>query len=304
MDDGARGPAVTVGIPVFNGEKYLREAIDSVLAQTFRDFEILISDNASTDATPAICSAYAAQVPGTIRVVHQPENRGPFWNLKFVTDEARGSLLVWLAHDDSLEATYLERCVERLSVNPRAVSVSSDFRIIDGQGGEICIKTLDRIRDTIAWRRRCYVFFEYPIYTDEFFCFYGMMRTEAAKAVMSSLRQPRYMSQIELPVLARLAGKGEISSFPGVLRNYRRHATSLYHSEINSLAAKSHIARAGVFLNHARALIADQMIVLLRAPFPPMMKFAILLDLGAYYCRRAVAILRGGRRPRRPAAGR
>lgn len=297
MNDEARDPAVTVGIPVFNGEAYISEAIDSVLAQTFLDFEILISDNASTDATPAICAAYAAKATGRIRFVRQAENRGPFWNLKFVTDEARGGLLVWLAHDDSLEAAYLEQCVRHLSANLRLVSVSSDFRIIDGQGGEICIKTLDRIRENIAWRRRCPVFFEYPIYTDEFFCFYGMMRTEAAKSVMSAFKEPRYMSQIELPVLARLAAKGEISSFPGALRNYRRHDTSLYHSEINSLARKARIVRAAVFMNHARALIADQMIVLIRSPFPLTMKFAILLGLGAYYCRRALAILRGGRRP-------
>jgi len=297
MNDEARGPAVTVGIPVFNGEAYIREAMDSVLAQTFRDFEILISDNASTDATPAICAAYAAKAGARIRFVRQAENRGPFWNLKFVTDEARGGLLVWLAHDDSLEATYLEQCVRRLSANPRSVLVSSDFRIIDGHGGQICIKTLDRIRENIAWWRRCPVFFEYPIYTDEFFCFYGMMRTEAAKSVMNAFRPPRYMSQIELPVLARLAARGEISSFPGALRNYRRHGTSLYHSEINSLARKALIVRGAVFLNHARMLIADQMIVLIRSPFPPTMKFAILLDLGAYYCTRALAILRGGRRP-------
>ena len=297
MNDEAHEPAVTVGIPVFNGEAYISEAIDSVLAQTFRDIEILISDNASTDATPAICAAYAAKAAGRIRFVRQAENRGPFWNLKFVTDEARGGLLVWLAHDDSLEATYLEQCVQRLSANPRSVSVSSDFRIIDGQGGQICIKTLDRIRENITWRRRCPVFFEYPIYTDEFFCFYGVMRTEAAKSVMNALKEPRYMSQIELPVLARLAAKGEISSFPGALRNYRRHGTSLYHNEINSLARKAPIVRAAVFVNHARALIADQIIVLIRSPFPLSMKFAILLRVGAYYCTRALAILRGGRRP-------
>jgi glycosyltransferase involved in cell wall biosynthesis len=298
MNEEADGPAVTVGIPVFNGEAYIREAVESVMAQTYRDFEILISDNASTDATPAICAAYAAKFAGRIRFFRHSENRGPFWNLKFVTDEAHGRLLVWLAHDDSLEATYLAECVRRLAANPRSVSVSSDFRIIDSHGAQICIKTLDRIRENITWRRRCPVFFQYPIYTDEFFCFYGMMRTDAAKSVMSSCKEPRYMSQIELPVLARLAAKGEISSFPGVLRNYRRHSTSLYHSEVNSLARKAPIVRAAIFLNHARRLIADQMIVLIRSPFAPTMKFAILFDLGTYYCTRALTILHGVRRPR------
>ena len=68
-------PLVSIGMPVYNGEKYIREALDSLLAQTFTDFELIISDNASTDATEIICREYAAHYP-QIRYVRQRVNRG------------------------------------------------------------------------------------------------------------------------------------------------------------------------------------------------------------------------------------
>ena len=68
-------PRVSIGMPIYNGERYLRSALDSLLAQTFEAFEIIISDNASTDATPAICSAYAAKDP-RIRYYRNERNIG------------------------------------------------------------------------------------------------------------------------------------------------------------------------------------------------------------------------------------
>jgi len=75
-------------MPVYNGEKYIREALDSLLAQTFTDFELIISDNASTDGTQVICEEYAARDP-RIRYVRQRENRGAVANFRFVLDSIR-----------------------------------------------------------------------------------------------------------------------------------------------------------------------------------------------------------------------
>ena len=94
-------PTVSIGMPVFNGAQYIREAIDSLLAQTFADFELIISDNASADATQEICEKYAEQDP-RIRYVRQSKNIGAIANFKFVLDQARAKYFMWAAHDDRL----------------------------------------------------------------------------------------------------------------------------------------------------------------------------------------------------------
>lgn len=92
-------PAVSIGMPVYNGEKFIIEALDSILAQTFTDFELIISDNASTDGTEAICNDYATR-DSRIRYFRQNENAGALFNFKFVLNEARGSFFKWAAVDD------------------------------------------------------------------------------------------------------------------------------------------------------------------------------------------------------------
>jgi glycosyltransferase involved in cell wall biosynthesis len=289
---------VTVGIPVFNGERFIRQAIESVLAQTFTDYELLISDNASEDGTAAICREFAA-IDRRIKFIQQENNRGPFWNLKYVTDGANGRLLVWLAHDDALDRLFIEECVAYLDRNPRAVIVSGDFRIVDESGNQIDMEILQTIREGIPWVQRCSQFFRYPIFSNVFYAFYGMMRVDACRAALSEVKEPKYMSQIELPVLARFATMGEIASLPTVLRDYRRVSTSLYHSEMNSLSRKSRFARSIIQSGHISRLILDQVSVLLRSHFPLIRKFAVLLRVGAYYCMKFGEISFGRRRSRR-----
>ena len=97
--DTAVPAAVSIGMPVYNGEKYIREALDSLLGQSFTGFELIISDNASTDGTEAICQQYAAK-DSRIRYVRQPVNLGALDNFTFVLDEARGGYFMWAAADD------------------------------------------------------------------------------------------------------------------------------------------------------------------------------------------------------------
>ncbi len=290
-------PTVTVGIPVFNGARFIRQAIESVLAQTFTDYELLISDNASADGTAAICDQFAAS-DRRIKFVQQDRNRGPFWNLKFVTERATGGLFVWLAHDDALDRRFIEECVAYLDRNPRAVIACGDFRIVDESGNQIDMEILKTIREDIPWAQRCSQFFHYPIFSNVFYAFYGMMRADACKAVMSSVKEPKYMSQIELPVLSRLATMGEITSLPTILRDYRRVSTSLYHSEMNSLSRKSRYARSIIQTGHIARLIIDQVTVLLRSDFSPNRKLGVLLRVGAYYCAKLIEVCSGRGRAR------
>jgi glycosyltransferase involved in cell wall biosynthesis len=91
-------PSVSIGLPVYNGAGTIGQAIISLLAQTFADFELIISDNASTDATEEICRDFARR-DGRIRYVRQPQNRGPIATFAFVLAEARAPLYMWAVAD-------------------------------------------------------------------------------------------------------------------------------------------------------------------------------------------------------------
>lgn len=99
-------PRVSIGMPVFNGEKYIRDALDSLLNQTFSDFELIISDNASTDRTEEICCEYASR-DSRISYFRQTENNGAITNFQFVLDQASGEFFMWAAYDDLWSQNYL-----------------------------------------------------------------------------------------------------------------------------------------------------------------------------------------------------
>ena len=106
-------PKISIGMPVYNGEGFIREALDSLLAQTFSDFELIISDNASTDATSSICSSYEAQ-DSRIRYVRQQENIGALANFQFVLNEAHGKYFMWAACDDKWDKDWVRLLCEKL----------------------------------------------------------------------------------------------------------------------------------------------------------------------------------------------
>lgn len=105
---GLPNPVVSIGMPVYNGEKYIKMSLDSLLAQTFTDFELIISDNASTDSTSAICREYAL-ADARIRYIRQPKNCGPLANFQFVLDEATGPYFMWAACDDRWDADWIKQ---------------------------------------------------------------------------------------------------------------------------------------------------------------------------------------------------
>lgn len=126
-------PTVSIVIPVFNGENYLRDAIASILLQSYRDFELIISDNASTDATESICQEFCLK-DSRIRYIRQSENIGAARNFNILVAEARGRYFKWMAHDDVIAPTYLAACVEALEGDTTAVLATTRVRYIDSSG--------------------------------------------------------------------------------------------------------------------------------------------------------------------------
>jgi glycosyltransferase involved in cell wall biosynthesis len=126
-------PRLSVGLPVYNGEKYIAESIESLLGQSYKDFELIISDNASTDSTADICRRYAGQ-DSRIRYIRQPRNLGLSANHNFVAEQSRGEFFKWAAADDLYGRDLLQSCVDALDQHPDVVLAHSWTAAIDGAG--------------------------------------------------------------------------------------------------------------------------------------------------------------------------
>ena len=103
-------PRVSIGLPVYNGERYLAQALDSILAQDFVDFEIIISDNASSDSTQEICERYE-RLDRRITYSRLPENLGAAYNYNRLVGMSNGELFKWASHDDRIQPAFLSRRV-------------------------------------------------------------------------------------------------------------------------------------------------------------------------------------------------
>lgn len=226
-------PQVSIGMPVYNGTPFIRDALNSLLAQTFTDFELIISDNASTDGTEAICREYAAK-DARIRYVRQAENRGATANFQFVLDQAEGEYFIWAAADDLNLPSLLTDLIPVMSSDPSIVCVASDFENIDEAGNNLFLTSLDTIRrEEVAndWNRVRGLFFRNPT-SNIFFCIYGLFRREAIRQVeLNYKNKVLFATASEVPILAQLSLIGKIVSIPQVLRVYRRHSESYFHKE-------------------------------------------------------------------------
>ncbi len=128
-----RTPRVSIGMPVYNGADYLEAAVESMLDQTFDDFELLILDNASTDETPQMARAFAAE-HDRVRYERNSENLGGLENFNRCVWKTSGRYFKWAACDDLCAPTFLERCVDLLDTNPDAALAHTGIRAIDGDG--------------------------------------------------------------------------------------------------------------------------------------------------------------------------
>jgi len=126
-------PRLTIGLPVYNGEKYVAESLDALLGQSFADFELIISDNASTDGTPDICRGYEKQ-DSRVRYFRQQRNVGLAPNHNFVAERARGELFKWASNDDLYARDLIERCVDVLDKDQDVVLAHSWTAKVDDSG--------------------------------------------------------------------------------------------------------------------------------------------------------------------------
>lgn len=174
-------PRVSIGLPVYNGENFLAEAIDSILAQTFEDFELTISDNASTDATEKMCRHYAAK-DSRIFYYRNESNLGASANFNLAFERSSGEYFKWAAHDDLIAPSFLERCVEVLDREPEVVLCFPGIGYMNEQGR---IARISRGDLSIRDRRpadRLYRFVNHQIASEDiFWSVFGLIRSEVLR---------------------------------------------------------------------------------------------------------------------------
>src|SRR5271166_3526050 len=209
-------PLVSIGLPVFNGERFLEQSLDSILLQTHTNFELIISDNASTDLTESICRHYAER-DARIQYHRQPRNRGVTWNFRQVALLAQGEYFLWMAHDDYLAPEYVERCLVFLQRNPGTVLCYSKAIEVDEHGTELARKEQVLEADTSPAHKRFRELIRMEHNCESIF---GLIRTDVLKKTSIHGDFP----DSDRCVLAELALYGRFAKLPAYLFFHREHA--------------------------------------------------------------------------------
>jgi Glycosyl transferase family 2 len=161
-------PMLTVGMPVYNADRFLGKALDSILSQTFTNFELIISDNASTDRTDEICRKYATE-DRRIRYYRNSRNMGAGWNHRRVYSMATGKYFKQAAHDDFCRPTFFETCIRALEKDPGLTVAYTRTQVVNADGEFLenyeCSMNTDhddpvvRFADLVLVGHRCFQIF-------------------------------------------------------------------------------------------------------------------------------------------------
>jgi glycosyltransferase involved in cell wall biosynthesis len=207
---------LTVLLPTYNRAESLPRAIESVLSQTRADLELLISDNASEDATGSVCAEYAER-DARVRYHRQPVNRGPIPNFNWLLEQAQTEFVLLLADDDWLDADYVERCLAIIERDSSLSIVTGATRYYEGDAPpDLVLNT--NLTERSGSRR----VLRYLRHSWSSAAFYGLLRTSA---VRDALPIPNVMGADWLFVAA-LSYAGRVITSTDTHLNRRRGGTS------------------------------------------------------------------------------
>ncbi|HEX5368938.1 MAG TPA: glycosyltransferase family A protein [Dehalococcoidia bacterium] len=282
---GTAEPLVSIGLPVYNGEAFLKQTLDSIQAQTFEDYELIISDNGSDDATEEICRDSAA-LDRRIHYYRSPVNLGASKNFNRVFQLSRAPYFKWAADDDVIAPEFLERCLAVLEDNPKVALVYPKSDCIDKDG--TTLGDYDAIMNHGVWSTNACTRFRQVLREFEFnggasanVYNFGLIRRSALE--QTPLLGPFMMS--DLNIVSALSLYGEFVELPEHLLFLRAHPGSsswfegaswsqetwqeFFDPSIKgSLALSWSLRRHHV--EHARAV--------LRSPLPLTAKASLLID--------------------------
>ncbi|HEV2442432.1 MAG TPA: glycosyltransferase family 2 protein [Steroidobacteraceae bacterium] len=209
-------PLVSVGVPVFNGEAFVEDAIRSTLAQTLGNLELILCDNASTDRTAEICREYAAR-DSRVRYFRNPRNLGAAANYNLAFSHARGRYFKWLAHDDRMLPSFLSKTYRVLEERADAVLCNTVISYIDATGAQLGLYD-SKLAGTDSFSpsaRFAWMVLRSHTCVD----FFGLIRREALRG---SLLHGSFHGA-DRALLAQLALRGRMIQLPAPLLAIREH---------------------------------------------------------------------------------
>jgi glycosyltransferase involved in cell wall biosynthesis len=277
-------PLLSVGLPVYNGGRFLEEALQSILGQTFTDFELIISDNASTDTTPELCCRYAV-ADGRVRYFRVEQNRGPAWNHNRVLELARGKYFKWANHDDVCHPELFARCLAVLENRPEVVLCHALVADIDADGRFVVERPYTLRTDD----PRPDIRFGDLLVGQGGHDLYGIMRTDAARATPQLGSYHQYAERVKFCALGL---RGTFHQVPEVLFFHREHPSSNRRTYPNTrtIAPVLDPRRANRLLHPQVRLHAEYLFNFLRAvrdaPLSPAERRRVCGRLAGWLARR------------------
>jgi glycosyltransferase involved in cell wall biosynthesis len=207
-------PKVSIGLPVYNGEDFIREAIESILGQTYSNLELIISDNASTDRTGKICEMYATR-DERVRYIKHPENRGLTANFNYVFEQSGGKYFKWAAHDDVYHPDFIDRCVRVLEEDSSVILCYARTFEIDAHGTHTReLDSVPALGEYIPHRR-----FRAALGLTEIVQLWGLTRTD----VLRKTPLLGFYVANDGPFLSGLSLYGRFYEIPETLFFHRQH---------------------------------------------------------------------------------
>ena len=276
---GDKVPRVSIGLAVYNGERYLEEAIGAFLAQTYADFELIIADNGSMDRTEEICRVHAARDP-RIRYHRSDRNRGVAYNYNRTVELARGEYFRWATYDDMVAPELLERCVEVLDrepgvilVHPRTINIDDDGKVLGNYEVRFAFSAEEahhRFRDLMLAVR------DYDCNAE-----YGLTRRDVLR---KTAMEADYHSADRV-LLAELVLHGKFVELPERLYYHRLHSHISTRGEMSAreFAAWFNPAKAGKWAFLSLRRFAEFFKSVNRAPLTPGQRLYCTMQILRFY---------------------
>ena len=205
-------PLVSIGVPVYNGEKTIAKALDALIAQDYSNLEIIISDNASTDATQELCRKYTLK---DTRVTYKrvKKNHGSGWNFNNVMELSSGKYFMWAAVDDERELSFVSACVEKMEQSPDAVVCQAHTAMyIEGREERLCVvhtNSFDKLTSSVEYYRE-------TLTQNPAMSIYGLYRLSA----MHKTHMLEKFLGSDIAFVQEISIYGNIVQVPRVLFNY------------------------------------------------------------------------------------
>ena len=273
-----RSPLVSIGMPVYNGERFFRHALDSLLAQDYANFELIISDNASTDGTQEICQEYEAG-DKRVKYYRNKVNMGAGWNFNRVFELSSGYYFMWAGCHDLWSRSFISQCVKTLNHEisvvlcyPLADWIDMNGKFFEKMPGGPDTCGLNQVSrcNVVLWGTQ----YAYPIY--------GVIRANTLKKVKTS----RKMIGSDLTMLFKLSMLGEFAQIPEVLLHIRRmpdygswdsYVVKIFNKQLSGLSRRMLFWRMlfeylRVVNKHIRS-ISEKVILILVVFFSVLVKY-------------------------------